>query len=182
MQIRAGFLALLLALAVGPAWAVDSVSFEVGQSSGDDADTNLARLGMQWDWDASWRLGDDWLVGGYWDASVAYWRTNDRREDHDLVDVGFTPMLRLQRSTQVYGALPYAEIGIGAHLLSDTDVSDDKQFSTGFQFGSRIGVGVRFGERGKYDLSYSFQHVSNADIEEPNPGIDFNQLRFLYRF
>ena len=68
----------------------------------------------------------------------------------------------------------YAEAGIGAHLLSETQINDHRRFSTAFQFGDHVGVGLRFGQRGEYDLGYRFQHLSNADIKKANDGINFS--------
>jgi len=65
--------------------------------------------------------------------------------------------------------------------LSKTSLGD-KRFSTMFQFGDHLGVGYRFGTKGAFDLSYRYQHLSNASIKRPNNGINFNQIRLQYHF
>ena len=93
-----------------------------------------------------------------------------------------TPVLRLQRDANLSsGVTPYAEAGIGTHLFSNTKLGN-RDFSTAFQFGSIVGVGVGFGERGQYELSYRFQHLSNADIKKPNDAHDLHLLRLGYNF
>ena len=163
------------ALASAPSYAIDGIAIEGG--SGDGAD--MARLGVQWDWNKRWFEGKDWHLGGYWDLAAGYWhRSSPPGFNEDLFDIGLTPVLRVQQN-DLDG--PYFEAGIGFHLLSQTSLGD-KRFSTSFQFGNHIGAGVRFGPKGRYDLGYRFQHLSNADIKRPNSGINFHQIRFLYRF
>ena len=68
------------------------------------------------------------------------------------------------------------------HLLSATSLNAQRQFSTAFQFGDHVGVGVRFGDKGKYELGYRYQHFSNAGIKEPNQGVNYNEVRLQYHF
>ena len=167
--------ALGLSLFAGPSRAVDGISVEVG--GGDGAD--MTRIGVQWDWNKRWLQGDRWHVGGYWDLAAGYWHNSSPPGfNEELFDLGFTPVFRLQRN-DLMG--PYVEAGIGFHLLSDTSLGS-KRFSTSFQFGDHIGVGVRLGFKGRYDLGYRFQHLSNGGIKDPNNGINFHQIRLQYRF
>ena len=63
---------------------------------------------------------------------------------------------------------------------SAIDVLD---FDHGFAFGSHLGLGVRFGTCDCVELSYRFQHLSNAGLGGgDNPGINFNMIRLGYRF
>ncbi len=55
-------------------------------------------------------------------------------------------------------------------------------FSTRLNFVSQPGVGRSFGSDGRHKLSLRFQHYSNAGIKSPNPGEDFLQLRYAWRF
>ena len=75
---------------------------------------------------------------------------------------------------------PYLEAAIGFHVISDLQIDYDRSFSTRFQFGDHVGVGMRFGPRDRYDVGLRLQHLSNGGIRKPNPGIDFLQLRFQY--
>jgi hypothetical protein len=65
--------------------------------------------------------------------------------------------------------------------MSETTIGD-KRMSTKVQFGDHLGAGYRFGVKGAWDLSYRFQHLSNAGIKKPNDGINFNQIRLQYHF
>jgi len=163
-----------------PGYALDSLSFEVGNNF-KDTQTKVVRVGGQWDWNKKWLADGAWFLSGYWDASVGQWHSKDVDGTHDVVDFGFAPVFRYQKAVSS-GFIPYVEASVGAHYLTNTDITLHRRFSTHFQFGSHVGAGFRFGKKGEYDLTYVVQHVSNADIDKPNPGIDFHQFRFKYRF
>jgi hypothetical protein len=79
------------------------------------------------------------------------------------------------------GVSPFAEAGIGAHLLTDTRLGD-RAFSTALQLGSVLGLGLGFGDNGQYEVSYRYQRLSNLGIKNPNDGMDLHLLRFGYNF
>jgi hypothetical protein len=157
----------------------DSVSIE-GGSSDSSPNVGMWRVGAQWEV-YKWFEGSPWLLTHYVDLSAGSWHADDVDGSHDIGDIGFTPVLRLQKSG-LGNFIPYAEIGIGFHGLTSTNITSQRKFSTHFQFGDHLGVGLRFGEGAKYDLGYHYQHLSNAGIDHPNPGINFHQLRLQYHF
>lgn len=172
-MIRKTVLAAALAFAV-PAYGIDGISFEAGRGEG----VNVLRLGMQWNWERKWFAERSWNIVGYWDLTAGFWDTPIGANPGDL---GLTPTFRLQQAAP--GAIaPYFEAAIGFHLLSEVRVKSDKMFSTNFQFGDHVGAGARFGPRGRYDISVRLQHLSNGSIKEPNPGVNFAQLRLAYHF
>jgi hypothetical protein len=175
------FTAAATATANGNRW-IDSASLTLGKDRGSN-DADVYRLAVQNKWERSWFTDGAWFVGGYWDVELAYLESDvsDSKND-EIFDLGLTPMFRLQRDTGLSsGVSPFAEAGIGPHLISETRLGD-KEYSTAFQFGSVFGLGLGFGERGQYELSYRFQHVSNASIKKPNDGMDMHLLRIGYSF
>ena len=54
--------------------------------------------------------------------------------------------------------------------------------STAFQFADMLGVGMQFGREARSTLGLRVQHLSNLGIKKPNPGIEFLQLYYSYRF
>ncbi|MFZ5557887.1 MAG: acyloxyacyl hydrolase [Pseudomonadota bacterium] len=163
-----------------PAAAVDGIAVEYGDAH--NLGVDLVRAAVQWDWKVRWLESGNWHVGGYWDVTVGRWINDEPARTHSgLWELGITPVLRLQQTTRS-PISPYVEAGAGAHLISETSAAPDRRFSTAFQFGSHLGLGVRFGPRHAYDLSYRFQHLSNADIKKPNDGIDFHEVRLGYWF
>lgn len=168
---------LLLTCAALPAcaWAVDGVSFELGQ--GDSA--RMGRAGLQWKWDQQWLKGSQVHVGGFWDLSVGHW-TRDALPglNRRITEIGLTPTFRLQQNS---GQGLYVEAAIGFHLLSDTTLGP-RRFGTTFQFSEHLGIGYQFGAKRAFDIGLRYQHLSNAGIKQPNNGINFTQVRAQYWF
>lgn len=167
--------------ATGNNW-IDAISLTYGKDM-DDNDSKLYRLGLQNKWERTWLNDGAWYVGGYWDAELAYMESDHEDSENDnLFDLGLTPVFRMQRdATLSSGVSPYAEVGIGPHLISETRLGE-RQYSTAFQFGSLIGFGLGFGDKGQYEISYRYQHLSNADIKTPNQGMNLHLLRLGYSF
>jgi hypothetical protein len=167
---------VVAAIASAPARALDGMSFEVGR--GDDV--TMGRVGLQWELARPvFRFGT-WHVATYVDLAAGYWNADSMpgMKHDELFDIGITPVMRLQRNER-FG--PYAELGLGAHVLTHTSIGLTRM-STAFQFGNHVGLGYRFGPKTSYDLSYRFQHLSNAGIKHPNAGINFHQVRLQYWF
>ena len=167
--------------AAGNNW-IDAMSLTYGEDM-DNNETTLYRLGLQNKWERTWLNDGAWYVGGYWDAELAYMESDHKNSENDnLFDLGLTPVFRMQRDASLSsGVSPYAEVGIGPHLISETRLGK-QQYSTAFQFGSLIGFGLGFGDRGQYEVSYRYQHLSNADIKTPNQGMNLHLLRLGYAF
>ena len=158
--------------------AVDGVSLEYGNG---DA-TDMARVGAVWNWEQQWFTGGDWLLTGFWEATLGGWRGHSAVGSNKTVtDIGITPVFRFQQKNPG-GFAPYAEAAIGFHLISPTSIYANRRFGSSFQFGDHVGAGLRFGAKQQYDLGYRFQHLSNGGLKKPNQGINFNQLRFAYHF
>jgi len=162
----------------GSVSAVDGMSVEYGNG---DA-TDIMRVGAVWKWDKQWFTDGNWLVAGFWEASLGSWRGHSAKGNNQTItDIGITPVFRLQQKN-LSGFAPYAEAAIGFHLITPTFINADRKFATAFQFGDHVGAGVRFGGHQQFDLGYRFQHLSNGSIKKPNQGINFNQVRFAYNF
>jgi hypothetical protein len=171
----AGAAAACFSLAGVPAMAEDGMALEAGSGDG----TDMGRVAIQWNWDMRLYQGAEWNIGSYWDLGLGHWRNNGfPGRNKDITEIGLTPVLRLQRNS-LEG--PYAELGLGLHVQSDSTIGD-KSMSTLVQFGSHLGAGYRFGVKRAFDLSYRYQHLSNAGIKKPNDGINFNQIRLQYHF
>ncbi|MBA0902100.1 MAG: acyloxyacyl hydrolase [Candidatus Nitrotoga sp.] len=161
-------------LLTGNACAIDGISAVRGNGSS----TEMAGVQAQWDWEKKWFTEHSWLVAGFWEANVGRW---DAQNGKSFKDVGFTPVFRLQQKNPSVVA-PYVEAAIGVHLISPVFVNGDRQFSSVFQFGDHLGVGARFGDRQQFDIGFRFQHLSNAGFSQPNPGINYNEIRLAYHF
>ena len=159
------FFAAVFFLAPLAAHAIDGISLDLGKG---DRHTSLVRVGVHWNYELVKFAPHD--VHSYIEVSVAHWHT-DRS---GLYDTAITPVFRYARSPRNG---PYVEGAVGLHIISGTHLQENVSFSTRFQFGDHIGVGVR---RGPYDLGVRLQHLSNAGLRNPNPGVNFLQLRLGY--
>lgn len=155
----------------GSSYAVDSASLEAATGN----KTQMVRFGAQWDWSNKWWQSNNTHIGGYWDLTLAQWRgtryQNKPDATQNITDIGITPVFRFQRDSKTG---PYAEAGIGAHLLSQLYDNNGRTLSTAFQFGDHIGVGYIFDN--KLDLGLKIQHFSNGGIKHPNSGVSFAVL------
>jgi len=160
-----------------PSWYPTSVFVQAGVAE----KANALVLGSTWDW--SWRRDTGWgRFTGYWEVSFGRWASDAGGSSAHawVTQLGITPVLRLHPGGGDRGW--YGELGIGANLLLPIYRSEDKRFSTEFNFGDHLAVGHRFGDRGEHDVALRLQHFSNAGIKEPNPGEEFLQLRYSRRF
>ena len=175
-SIAAASLFILCSVCANPCYAYgsDGADFELGSGLGNHGE--MWRVGVFWDWKKKWLATRNWHLGGYWDAQFGQWSGSGKRTINDL---GLTPVFRFQQSSPSKIS-PYVEGAIGLHLISPTRFDDNRQLSSAVQFGDHIGVGARFGEHWKYDLSLRFQHLSNGGIKEPNDGINFLQIRLQH--
>jgi hypothetical protein len=179
---RTGPLLMLVGLACGPwplpaaaepaGWQPDAGFVQLGLAEA--ARTHTAGAAWHWRWQKPWAGGQ---LGGYWEASFGRWASelaDGRRSTAWVTQLGLTPVLRWTPE----GSPWFAEAGIGVHLLMPVYRSQDKRFSTTFNFGDHLALGRRFGEQGQHEVALRLQHYSNASIRRPNPGENFLQLRY----
>ncbi len=153
--------------------AVDGSAIEVGHGEG----TEMARVTVRWNWDRRWDFGRNWLATGFWETGVGFWQGN-RDGGRDLWEVGLTPVFRLNSKHSHF----FWEAGIGGHLMSQSRMDDRREFGSHFNFGDHVGFGWRLGDHQRYELSYRFQHLSNANTAMPNDTINFHQIRLGFNY
>lgn len=143
--------------------------------------TRVATLGATLPWGGWQKSLGSGLLTGHWDAYVSRWRFNGATGRRgQLWLAGLTPVLRWTpdggRSAWFFQG------GIGITLADHLYRAADEQFSTAFNFASHLGVGLRFGQERQQEVMLRVQHISNASIKHPNPGINFVQLRYGYHW
>ena len=177
LAARCGATALLaLAPVLGHAQGVDWTLI-----GGAADESSVKQLGVVAGWTRPAPLwqGESWRLRLRHEAVLAAWHVPRAR---DLVEVGYSPVFRLERPWNGGDRVFFVEGSIGVRLLSHTRVSADHRMSTAFQFADMLGVGMQFGHQGSSTLGMRFQHLSNLGIKKPNPGIEFLQLYYSYRF
>ena len=123
--------------------------------------------------------GDAWRLRLRHEGVLAAWHVPQAR---DVVEVGYSPVLRMERPLQGSANVFFVEGSIGVRLLSHTRVAPDRSLSTAFQFSDMIGMGLQWGREGRSTLGLRYQHISNLGIKRPNPGMDFALLYYTLRF
>jgi lipid A 3-O-deacylase len=142
--------------------------------------TGSATLGLVWPW--AWRrsLGGA-EVSGLTELYASQWSAHafgGGRQSY--TQLGLLPVFRLRfdagRSDW------FVEGGIGVTWMDKVYCTPEKCFSTSGQFHDMLGVGKSFGADRSRELSLRLVHYSNAGIKHPNPGIEFLQLRYGWKF
>ena len=156
--------AAVASLCTFPSHATDALALEVGR--GEDR-TSLLRFAVVDRWNREPRaLGRKWQLTGYWEFSAALW---DNAVE-STADLGITPVFRFERGSF------HVEAAIGLHFVQ-THISAARVFSTAVQFGDHVGIGWRSGH---WEYAARLQHLSNAGLDHPNPGINFVLIRAQY--
>ncbi len=171
--LRLVVLALLLGFGLAgneTAQAVDGSSIEMGGGE----ETTMARVNARWNWDNLWDMNRDWIATAFWEGGVGYWQGDQRKGGKYIWEVGLTPVFRLNSAHSKF----FWEGAIGVHLMSQDRIDNGRLFGSRFSFGDMAGFGWRLEGKGRYELGYRFQHLSNADIAKPNDGMNFHQVRF----
>lgn len=179
MKKKAGVVVMGMGVLLGGRVQAAGMGFEAASS--DTGDVQAYRLVADWDLQKHWFPRGNWYLNAYLEADVSFWNGKSGDQDNDsLGEVGFTPiLLRWQKDPKAGGFAPFIEWGEGVHVLSDPGIAD-QDLGVLLQFGSHAGLGARFGQDGRYELAYRFQHLSNAGIGDDNDGINFHFLRFVY--
>lgn len=144
-------------------------------------ESSVRSLGVTAGWTRPTPLwqGDAWRLRLRHEGVLAAWHVPRAK---DLVEIGYSPVLRLERPLSGGSSVLFLEGSIGVRLLSHTRVSQEHRMSTAFQFADMLGVGMQFGREARSTLGLRIQHLSNLGIKKPNPGIEFLQLYYSYRF
>ena len=165
MKLRShllGALALLAFTATAAAQPQSDVMVSVGRGA-DNADIDLLRLAYRRTLPSDAR----WWVPTLVELGGGIWRVPNLGGTTQRFDLHATPVWRGDF------ARTYVEGGIGVYLLSHIINNDTTHMSTSFEFGSHIGAGLRFGERGETRVGIALQHLSNGGNKEPNSGVNF---------
>ncbi len=162
--------------------AMAQSAFDIGINAGsqDKGDVHKAGviLGLENDNSSLWQ-GENWRLALRHEVEAAYWDTKGRG---GMYEVGYSPVFRLYRNTPLESGQFFGEASIGVRAISRVQIHDDLRFSTAFQFSDVLGVGYRWGKTNTQTVGLRVQHLSNASIKDPNPGINFATVYYQYRF
>lgn len=113
----------------------------------------------------NWRLGERWHLDTHLDISAGI--LNSEGQQALMISAGPTWILGQPRSRYFFRAGVHPSL-VSRHRFGNDDIGG------AFQVSSHIGVGLRIGKR--WQLGYRFQHTSNGDLYDSNPGLDIHML------
>jgi hypothetical protein len=165
---------LLLWSLVGRAedFRLESVGARGGVSSNSNGhEFNQAELFANWNLPWAWDLGREWHLQSRLDFTAGW--LGDRGNNAAIGTAG--PSLALSRER-----LPLSlDGGVSPTLLSRSEFGS-KDFGMDYQFTSHVGLNWDFAPH--WRLSYRFQHMSNAGLASPNPGLNMHMFGLSYVF
>ena len=124
-------------------------------------------------WLLPWELdlGKEWHLQTRLDLSAGW--LGDSSQNAAVFTLGPTVILKQER-------WPVSlEGGVSPSMLSNYTF-ENKDFGMYFQFTSHVGLNWDFAKH--WRLSYRFQHMSNADLATPNPGLNMHMLGLSFLF
>jgi lipid A 3-O-deacylase len=178
-RLLRGLCAALLAAGAASAHA-DQFGIQIGPGVADH-DVKKLDFGLVWDPGLQW-----WHIAGFHFTVVgefhaAYWHLSETAATQPTIwEFGVTPVFRIIKDTG--WIRPYFEAGVGVRMLTHVELTPDRTLSSAFQFADMLGVGAQFGAHQNYQAGVRFQHISNADIKTPNPGLNFTWVYVQYNF
>ncbi|SPE61033.1 conserved hypothetical protein [Verrucomicrobia bacterium] len=168
------WLAGLIATAVcgrAQTFTPESAGTRLGISANEDGTFYQAEGFVDWNLPWAWDLGKEWRLQTRVDLSAGWLGYNQ----HDAFIGTAGPLLALK-----LGRWPLSvEGGSNPTLLSRQNFGS-KNFGTSVQFTSHLGLYWDFAPH--FRVGYRFQHMSNADLASPNPGLNLHVLALSYLF
>ena len=162
------------------AWRLpDGASLALGTGHPDDL--RGIRVAQQWHWPKHWFADHAFDLRGYWDTSLALWKTEGNAEHRNraLAIGAIAPVFRIQGTAHLSEYFsPYLQASVGLSLISRTHLGH-RNLGKNWQFQDLLGLGVQFGHKKAWDLGIHYLHYSNAGINPPNQGIDVKLLVML---
>lgn len=143
--------------------------------------TQMAGVGLIWDWNFE-RVRRSAALSAQTEVMISRWRYHAAGGGHDeLTQLAVVPSLRMRLDR---GASPtFLEFGIGLSWFDRDFATDARRFSTRWNFYDMVGIGHTYGgAQGQHEVGLRLTHISNGGIRHPNPGQNFLQLRYAYRF
>lgn len=169
-KILLGTFAAAALLAQMPAHAM-GVTAAVGQTG---ESTMTYRLGVQFEFGASWWQTSVGRLTGYWDAGYTYWKGDEASSNHSL---SIAPVFVYEFNGD--SVKPYLELGVGIAGFDSTEI-EDRELGSSFQFEDRIGAGLRFAVG--HELGIRAIHYSNAGLKQPNDGVESYAVHYRLDF
>lgn len=117
----------------------------------------------------------------YWEVSINFWEFGENNEHDTNFVVALSPVVG-KTFYHIDDKYPLSwEFGIGVSLVNDTKFAG-KDIGSHYQFEDRLGLRVDFGKSLDQSVSLRYMHYSNGGLNSKNPGVDFLNLSYAYKF
>lgn len=156
---------------------ISQVSVEYLKGAGDVHGIRLGYRPLEMHFATLPVLGDASI---YVEASTNFWRYGDPTEYQTNVALAVSPVLKKQFATW-YGKPVFWEFGIGVSMLTEREFAG-KDLGSHFQFEDRIGLLIELDQEKSKTLAIRYMHYSNAGLSSRNPGMDFLNIAYSWRF
>jgi hypothetical protein len=118
-----------------------------------------------------WQFASDWRIGTFLEVNAGLL--------HGGGESAFVGSAGPGINITGFGDKIDIPMGVNATIISDHTFGDE-DFGGPFQFTSHIGLDYYFTRH--FMMGYRLQHMSNAGIYSPNPGVNIHMLAVGYRF
>ena len=130
------------------------------------------------------RFDDLFLMGDvdlYWEVSMNLWEYGDTHRHETNFAVALSPVFSWHLK-DINSRYPLSvEFGIGVSLVEDTRFAG-KDIGSHYQFEDRLGLSLAFGENLNHSAAIRYMHYSNGGLNAKNPGMDFLNMAYAYKF
>jgi hypothetical protein len=154
--------------------AVDLKTFglRAGISDGrNDENFQQVEAFLTWSLSREWQLAADWRFGPFLETTAGLLHGGDESAFVGSAGPGIT-FSGFEDKIDI-------PLGVNATIISDHTFGD-VDLGGHIQFTSHIGLNFNFTRH--FMLGYRLQHMSNAGITKPNPGVNTHMLAIGYRF
>jgi len=143
----------------------------IGESFGSNADFERIELMVGWQLPWRWERPSGWIIESRLIGSLGTLRGEG--DSGALASLGLAAVLASPSGRwQLEG-------GVRPTLLEDDDY-DGFAVGGNFHFTSHLGLSLMLGDG--FGIGYRVSHLSNADLDTPNPGVDTQQVVLELRF
>lgn len=150
-------------------------SCETGFRAGFDSESNVSlnsyeifgTINSPW----SWELSDSINADLNFEAALGALTGEGETAGY----VRLAPVLEIS-----FGDFPVSIVMSTGPSLYSEDTFDDYDMGGNFHFTSSVGLEWKISEN--WALNYRLQHTSNADINDPNPGLDMHTVGIAWKY
>jgi lipid A 3-O-deacylase len=167
-----------LGLTLASVAQADALRLDVGYGQG----VELYAIALQLDRSSPVHRYDIWTLTTRVDFGISDFE-GQHSDSHGQSTRALSAVGKLRWQREAATALrPFFEVGLGLGGFSQTTIAGVRHLGGGFEFTEVLRSGVRFGQRGQFEVALLGQHFSNAGLNRPNEGITYAGASIAWYF